>query len=399
MPRKAVKNLVDTSVVRALDPKDPDTKYMGTEPVFMTQPDNGSRRVNLVQSFNWYTRFYGRKDAKELLCQYLDLTNKTEKAKLVKKVDEREFNITVCWLARMSLRGLLLNEEEQTKLTNEIERLIKQVDVKNTKVSKTGGAKPEQKEKESNRPNVQELMRERASEAAGDLEGMLDDYVKAGAKASHTFRPIDYVAKRNVLPQHIPIIVSVWKKKLSEFEEVLKGEDAQLVQAYNHYTKTQIKNFIKFIEQVLSDLNSYINVKKASKAPRKRKPVPVEKQVAKFKFLKEFKDAASKLELISLHPVKLHGASECYLYDTAKRKLIYLVADEYSKTFSIKGNAVLGFDNSKSQTKTLRKPKEQLNEILKLGKPAGRKFFSEIRAVATTPNGRSNENIIILKAW
>ena len=399
MPRKAVKNLVDTSVVRALDPKDPDTKYMGTEPVFMTQPDNGSRRVNLVQSFNWYTRFYGRKDAKELLCQYLDLTNKTEKAKLVKKVDEREFNITVCWLARMSLRGLILNEEEQTKLTNEIERLIKQVDVKNTKVSKTGGAKPEQKEKESNRPNVQELMRERASEAAGDLEGMLDDYVKAGAKASHAFRPIDYVAKRNVLPQHIPIIVSVWKKKLSEFEEVLKGQDAQLVQAYNHYTKTQIKNFIKFIEQVLSDLNSYINVKKASKAPRKRKPVPVEKQVAKFKFLKEFKDAASKLELISLHPVKLHGASECYLYDTAKRKLIYLVADEYSKTFSIKGNAVLGFDNSKSQTKTLRKPKEQLNEILKLGKPAGRKFFSEIRAVATTPNGRSNENIIILKAW
>lgn len=399
MPRKAVKNLVDTSVVRALDPKDPDTKYMGTEPVFMTQPDNGSRRVNLVQSFNWYTRFYGRKDAKDLLCQYLDLTNKTEKAKLVKKVDEREFNITVCWLARMSLRGLLLNEEEQTKLTNEIERLIKQVDVKNTKVSNTGGAKPEQKEKESNRPNVQELMRERASEAAGDLEGMLDDYVKAGAKASHTFRPIDYVAKRNVLPQHIPIIVSVWKKKLSEFEEVLKGQDAQLVQAYNHYTKTQIKNFIKFIEQVLSDLNSYINVKKASKAPRKRKPVPVEKQVAKFKFLKEFKDAASKLELISLHPVKLHGASECYLYDTSKRKLIYLVADEYSKTFSIKGNAVLGFDNSKSQTKTLRKPKEQLNEILKLGKPAGRKFFSEIRAVATTPNGRSNENIIILKAW
>lgn len=399
MPRKAAKNLIDTSVVRALDPKDPDTKYMGTEPVFAAQPDNAARKVNLVQSFNWYSRFYGRKDAKELLCQYLDLTNKIEKAKLIKKVDEREFNITVCWLARMSLRGLILTEEEQTKVNNEIERLIKQIDVKTTKVSKTGGSKPEQKEKESNRPNVQELMRDRASEAAGDLEGMLDDFVKNGVKASHTFRPIDYVAKRNVLPQHIPIIVNVWKKKLTEFEEVLKGTDAQLVQAYNHYTKTQIKNFIKFIEQVLSDLNSYISVKKAAKAPRKRKPVPVEKQVAKFKFLKEFKDTASKLELTSLHPVKLHGASECYLYDTAKRKLIYMIADEYSKTFSIKGNAVLGFDNSKSQTKTLRKPKEQLNEILKLGKPAGRKFFSEIRAVATTPNGRGNENIIILKAW
>jgi hypothetical protein len=76
-----------------------------------------------------------------------------------------------------------------------------------------------------------------------------------------------------------------------------------------------------------------------------------------------------------------------------------MVADEYSKTFSVKGTTLLGFDNIKSQTKTLRKPAEQIAQILKLGKPAGRKYFSDIRAVATTPNGRTNENMIILKAW
>jgi hypothetical protein len=36
---------------------------------------------------------------------------------------------------------------------------------------------------------------------------------------------------------------------------------------------------------------------------------------------------------------------------------------------------------------------------MKLGKPAGRKFFDEIKAVGTAFNGRTNENIIILKAW
>lgn len=398
MARKSTKTQqVDTSVVKALDPRDPDTKYMGDEPLFVTQPSTETRKISLIKGFNWYSRFYGRKDAKELICQFLDLTNKIEKAKMFRKVDEKEITITTAWLARMSLRGLVLTEEESTRITTEIEKLINPLTVKEVRVSTTGGVK--QEKKEVNKLNVQEIMRERASEAAGDLEGVFDDYIKAGAKASHSFRPIDYVAKRNVLPQHISIIVDVWKKKQTEFDEVMKGKDAQLVQAYGHFTRTQIKNIYKFIEQVLTDLNGYVNVKKAAKAPRKRKAVPVEKQVAKMKFLKEFKDTATKLDLVSLHPVKLHGASECYLYDTAKRKLIYMVADEYSKTFSVKGTTLLGFDNSKSQTKTLRKPAEQLAQILKLGKPAGRKYFSEIRAVATTPNGRTNDDMIILKAW
>jgi len=32
-------------------------------------------------------------------------------------------------------------------------------------------------------------------------------------------------------------------------------------------------------------------------------------------------------------------------------------------------------------------------------KPAARKFFNDIKAVATQPNGRFNENMIILKAF
>jgi len=33
------------------------------------------------------------------------------------------------------------------------------------------------------------------------------------------------------------------------------------------------------------------------------------------------------------------------------------------------------------------------------GKPAARKFFKDIKAVATTPKGRFNEDMIILKAF
>jgi hypothetical protein len=148
----------------------------------------------------------------------------------------------------------------------------------------------------------------------------------------------------------------------------------------------------------LSDLNSYISIKKASKAPRKRKAVPVEKIVSKLKYLKVFKDPVNKLDLISVHPTKLHGASEAWVYDTAKRKMHHYIADEYSKVFTVKGNTVLGFDNNASEVKTLRKPGEQIKEIMG-SKPAARKYFKDIKAVGAVPNGRFNENMIILKAF
>jgi hypothetical protein len=370
--------------VKALSPRDADTKYMGDEPFFPLQPDENGRTLALTHGFTWYNRFYGKKDAKELLCLYLEHNDRTTEAKHLRKVHESEFLMTLCWLARMTLRGLELSEHESLTLENEISRLYKLVH------------KPEVVEKEpSNRPNVQEIMREKAFDAAGELESIFDDWVTEGKVTQKT---VDIVARFSVLPQHIPLIVEIWKRKFEEFNEVAEGTDEQLNEAYSYLGKVKLRNTIKFIEQVLSDLNSYISIKKASKAPRKRKAVPVEKIVAKLKYLKVFKDPVNKIDLISVHPTKLHGASEAWVYDTAKRKMHHYIADEYSKAFTVKGNTVLGFDNTASEMKTLRKPGEQIKEIMG-SKPAARKYFKDIKAVGAVPNGRFNQNMIILKAF
>ena len=372
--------------VKALNPRDADTKYMGEEPFFPLQPEDGNRTVALTYGFTWYNRFYGKKDAKDLLCQYLDHHSRGEESKIVRKVDEKEFLMTLCWLARMNLRGLELNEHEELTLENEISRLLKVVN------------KPEvvEKEKEpSNRPNIQEIMKEKARDAAGELEGVFDEFYINGKTSEKT---VDIVARFNVMPQHIPLIVEIWKAKQEEFDVLSSTDDKELKEAYGNLGKVQLRNILKFIEGVLGDLNSYISIKKASKAPRKRKPVPVEKIVAKLKYLREFKDPANKLELVSIHPTKLHGASEAWVYDTGKRKLHHYIADDYSKSFTVKGNTIIGFDNNKSEIKTLRKPGEQIKEVMG-SKPAARKFFDGIKAVAAKPNGRFNENMIILKAF
>lgn len=377
--------------VRSLNPRDGDTQYMGGEPFFPDQPREDYRNVALARSFAWYNRFYGKKDAKELLAQYLDFNKRTEQAKQMRKVPESEFLMTLCWLARMNMRGLELTEHEQKTLENEINRVIQCL-------AKPSMVEVEKEEPVVTRPNIQEVLREKAREAAGELEGLFDEFITSGAPTRHSLRPMDEVAKKNVMPQHISLLVEVWKKKQTEFEQVLTATDTQLIQGYSHLTKTQLKNIIKFIEQVLTDLNSYVSVKKASKAPRQRKAVPVEKIVAKLKYIKTFKDDATKLDLVSIHPTKLHGASEAWVYDTAKRKLHHYIADEYSKSFTVKGSTLLGFDTSKSEVKTLRKPAEQLKEIMG-SKPAARKYFTDIKAVSATPNGRFNEHMLILKAF
>ena len=388
-PASKIIKASDYSQVKTLNPRDPDTEYLGPEPMFAVQPDEDRRRVALMRSFTWYGRFYGKKEAKEFLAQYLDLRERPQEAKIMRKIDEKECINTLAWLARMELRGLELSETESDTLQNEIKRLLETIN------------KPEVIEvvvEAPTRPNIQEILKDKAREAAGELEGLFDEYITSGAGAKHTLRPMDEVAKKNVMPQHISLLTDVWKKKLNEIEEVLKGTDAQLVQGYQHLTKTQLKNIVKFIELVISDLNSYISVKKAAKAPRARKAVPVEKQVAKLKYLKTFKDTASKLDLMSISPIKLHGASEAWVYDTAKRKLHHYVADDYSKTFTVKGSTLLGFDSAQSEVKTLRKPAEQIKEVMG-SKPAARKYFKDIKAVSTTPNGRFNDAMIILKAF
>ena len=401
MATRKVKKIEVHSLVKALNPRDADTKYMGEEPLFAEQPISEYRSSALARALSWYNRFYNRKDARDMMATYLDMHERTADAKILRKVSDQEFVLpTFAWLSRMTLRGLELTDHESMTMENEITRLIATVNKPEVKIhSQIGGpAKQTKEETESTKKNVQEIMREKAREAAGELEGMLDEFHLAGSPTKHLYRPIDEVSKKNVLPQHISMLTEVWNKKLNEMENVLLGKDSQLVDGYSHYSKHQLKNTVKFIELVLSDLNSYISIKKSAKAPRARKAIPVEKIVSKLKYLKVFKDAATKLDLISISPVKLHGSSEAWVYDTAKRKLHHFVADEYSKTFTVKGNTLLGFDTAQSEVKTLRKPAEQLNEITG-SKPIARKFFKDIKAVSTVPNGRFNSSMIILKAF
>lgn len=381
-------------VVSDLKVKDTDTKYYGSEPLFAIQPESERRSLTLGLSFNWYSRFCSTKDAKDFLIMYAEQTDGKDTAKLLARVEEREVMPTLGWLARMYLRGLNLSSEENTRLVNEINRLVESI-AKPKLVSPTAAPETETNTA-ATRPNIQEIMRERTREVAGEIEGWLDDFIINGAKpANIDVNSVGIMTERNIMPQHVSILTDVWKRKLAEFEEVLEGRDPQLVEAYSHYSKAQLKAVIKFCEAVLASFSSYISVKKAAAAPRKRKAVSPEKQASKMKYQK----VDETLKLTSVSPAKIIGATEVWAYDTAKRKLHYYVADSHIGTMGIKGTTIIGFDATKSGIKTLRKPADVLKKLMAGGKPASRKVFTEVNAVHAVPNGRTSDTLVILKAY
>ena len=117
-----------------------------------------------------------------------------------------------------------------------------------------------------------------------------------------------------------------------------------------------------------------------------------ERLTQKFPYLREFPELRLKSEPVT----RLVNATEAWLYDTRKRKLIHVVADLHVGSFTVKGTSIIGFDAANTSQKTLRKPEEQL-KLVQAAAAAARRAYKEIRSTEVKWSGRGNENLILLK--
>jgi hypothetical protein len=372
--------------IKLLNPRSSDTNVMGGEPVWKTQPTE-HRISALSKAFSWYNYFYGKKDARDMIINYLESHDRKADVRALKNISDSSIRLTTGWLCRMNMVGLELNETEQIKLDNLLKEILaskQEIEVESTLATDAVA-----------RPNIQDRLREKVLECAGELDGMFDEFVSAGAKMSADYKPIMVIRGMNVAPQLISIITDNWKRKLAEFEEVVEGKDAMLVEAYSNFSKIQLRNCVKFCETVVNDCGAYVQIKKVERKPRKVKAVPPEKRAAKFKHVLDF----AELKLKGLPAASLVDKAEAWLYDTKKRKLIHLVADSHTQAFTVKNNSIIGYSTVDTLQKTVRKPADVTKAIQAAGKPAARKIYKDLTTTETPWNARGTENLIILKAW
>lgn len=371
--------------LRSMNPRSPDLKYTGVEPEWAAQPTPETRNSALIGAFSWYNYHYGKKDARELLVEWLNWRGRTDEAGTFARINEHLNMLTAGWLARMHMKGLELNERELAHITCTIEQ--------HTKAAQSVKRVVVEAQEEVRRPTIQDRLRDIMITAAGDMEGMYDELMVAGVKLTADYKPMAVLRGHNVAPPLVREIREAWMIRRTELAAVAEGRDSQLMEGYGNFSRTQLKNLLKFVDLVVADCDSYVQVKKAERAPRRRKPVSPERQTAKFRYLREFEE----LKLKSVPVTGLVNAQEAWLYDTKKRRLIYVTADSHAGTFTVKGNNLIGFDPTNSVQKTLRKPAEQIRALLTGGVANTRKFFKDIKATEVKFGGRGNENLILLK--
>lgn len=354
----------------------------GAEPAYgKLEGESASYKEEIQVVFNWYSAEKKRSDAYKY---YLDYVKKfrNKDYKIFQKVDEGSITTTLGWIARIIIRGGSVSNDHTKRLEDNITQLL-------SKFAEEKKAQPEvTKQTVTPGINIQEATKLKAKEYIGDLEGSIDEYI---------FEDKDFSLYADLKGKQIPAPyvpdVKVWAEaKLSEYTAVADGEDSQLIEGYSNINKRKLKNIVKLFETFVEDCDKYGQFKKANRKVQAVREKPPAIQVKSVKY--KMKDEELKLE--SERPIDIIGAAQVWLFNTKTRKLA-VYTSESTKGMTVKGSTLQNWTPEKSKQKTLRKPEEQLKDLLASGKVKLRTFIDSIKSKEQEVNGRINIETIILK--
>jgi hypothetical protein len=333
--------------------------------------------VKFITAMNWYSIDGNKADARKFIREYIK-KNRSADLKDFDKVSDKEIRPTYGWVARILSKGAKLSDYHVENFNNYLFTILKTVNA--PVIQKTVIV--------SNRPSIQDSMNDKISAYIGTLEGAFDDFISEGTEFS-----LEADMKAKEIPQAYVSKIEEWaKSKLREWIEIVEGKDAQLNEAYAHYSKTSRKNVAKFFASMIQDCEKYGAFKKANRKPRAVKPKTPAQQVKGLKY----KTKDDELNVSSVNPIDIVGASAVWLFNTKNRKLSVYRTDS-GQGIQVKGSALQNYDPEVSETKTLRKPAEQLQELLNAGKVQLRKFMEGIKTKGGDVNGRVNTEMLIVR--
>jgi hypothetical protein len=378
-------------------PLSADEKYTGLEPVWDAERAKSMSSEEfdhrLRQSFYYYNYYYTTKALKHHVMAWIRGVKdySKEDVKAFEAAYETTIPITFCSLIMAHRKGMPFRERHLEFIADCVQKAVQKGKGLGPQALTASNLTDEQKAaaKEAPKPTIQDRLAEKTSDQIGELEGHYDEVLVGASKFKH----YDFLVANNIPQSQLAKFKDAFMARQFELVAAKSKEDRDLVEGYKHFKTTDFTRILAWIEALMEAIEQYRGVKKATKKVRAPRAVSKEKQVAKVKFLKEEKT----LKLVSVNPADILGASELWIYNVRTRKLGKYVADSLSVTLGIRGTTIVGFDPTKSVSKTIRKPEEKLKEFARASKVQLRKFLDDIRATETRMNGRLNEDTILLK--
>lgn len=348
-----------------------DTKHVGEEPTI-----THNRRlegIELIRVLNWYNYMCTKNDARDYIETYLKNTGRNKELKLHKSIPDVWVSLQAGWLARILSRGGKVNADKFNVLLKEslshstIDTVIRNKDLPKVEYPKSD---------------------DKTSNIIGELDETID-------KQGWTIDVYEWLTKKGTTTSLAKRVKEFFKPTADEAVEVTKkNTDPQLIEAYKHYNKTQLKRRAEFFTKLIQDCDRFIDTTTKRRAPRKTtKVVSVDKKLKSFRFQKESKE----YKVVSVDPTKIIGSSELWTFNT-KYKTLTVFKTKDGSTLDIKGTTIVGYDDQLSGTYRLgRKTENQLQTVLNSTKRSLPKLLATLKS--TTLQHRSGETTLLLKVF
>ncbi len=215
----------------------------------------------------------------------------------------------------------------------------------------------------------------------GDIENAIDQILVEGKT---DFILSEYLSKNSIKPIYTNYIVEYYLPIYEDFKNNQKESSL---------SKSGKQTLLKFYESILNESGTWKQTKSANRKSRVKKSASTEKIVARVQYQKE----NTELGVAGLEPGAVLNKDVCLAFNSKTRKL--MVFHKSDNTLSLKGTTLCNVDDKKSFEKTLRKPKEQIAQLLGLTKAKQLKFIESINSKKQIPSTRLNNNVLILKTY
>lgn len=364
-----------------------DPTMTGSEPSWADQDSSKNSNVDLIKALNWYNYSFSTKDAKEFVLDYAKSVGRTkDELALIKSIPDNKFNRQLGWIARMMCVGHTPSEKTTKFFTKTYKETLRQAtQVAPVQELATASAAPE-----VSQVTIQQRIVDKSREEAGELEGLLDDFVLSKFKMSIDVE--NYIKNRKLSSVVLKKICDIFVPKSQHISDVIATKDAQIKEGYSNFSKVELKKMKEFMDSIIATSNKTAEVQKSVRKPRKKKEKPAAVLAAKVAFLAADEETGLK----SIHPEKIIGANQVWVYNAKTRTLGVYFSDN-AKGLSIKGTTIQNFKEDVSLCKKLRKPQETIKTLMEAGKVKLKQILPSLSTKESQLTGRINSDTMIVR--
>jgi len=356
---KAKPKQISRSAIKSID-----DKAYGSEPVVISGFSN---------ALNWYNYMASDDQSRDWFFTYAKRSYTKNELALLRKLPKWRISKTLGNIARILLNGNELPKENMDYFDNGVKDLLKLASQIVEEDEEAVAVKAV--------VDIQARVRDKAQMIITNIEEELDLVMEGKAFSMYTF------CQANELNAQILNIISDYYRP--QYTEIMSN-DEQVQEAFGK----RLKFWINFWQSFFSDIERYVNNKKVTKVrkPREKKAKSAVDLIKNLKYQKE----EPSLKIVSVHPAEIVGCTQLWTYNTKYKKL-----SRYDSVgpagIQVKGTTLIGYDVETSMSKGLRKPEASIQALLAAGKVSLRKLMDEIKTVESKPNGRINQDTILLR--